>query len=151
MNRFALMQDWPLLSIRLDTAAATVESMSADGMTMNGSLPPSSRTLVLTFWPARAPTSRPAGSLPVSVTARTRSSSMMPSMTDEPTSSVWNAPSGKPARVRMSSIASATWGTFEACLSRPTLPAMSAGAAKRSTCQYGKFHGMTASTGPSGW
>jgi len=28
--------------------------------------------------------------------------------------------------------------------------AMSAGAAKRMTCQKGKFHGMTASTGPSG-
>ena len=40
--------------------------------------------------------------------------------------------------------------TLEACLSRPTLPAMSAGAAKRKTCQRGKFHGMTARTGPSG-
>lgn len=27
---------------------------------------------------------------------------------------------------------------------------MSAGAAKRTTCQYGKFHGMTARTAPSG-
>ena len=28
---------------------------------------------------------------------------------------------------------------------------MSAGAAKRMTCQSGKFQGMTASTGPMGW
>ena len=28
-------------------------------------------------------------------------------------------------------------GTFDACLSRPELPAMSAGAAKRMTCQSG--------------
>ena len=28
---------------------------------------------------------------------------------------------------------------------------MSAGAANRMTCQSGKFHGMTASTTPSGW
>ena len=30
------------------------------------------------------------------------------------------------------------------------LPAISAGAAKRMTCQKGKFHGMIASTVPSG-
>jgi hypothetical protein len=32
----------------------------------------------------------------------------------------------------------------------PAFPAMSAGAAKRNTCQKGKFHGITASTGPIG-
>ena len=52
--------------------------------------------------------------------------------------------------MKTSSIASADCGTFEACLSSPTLPAMSAGAAKRKTCQNGKFHGITASTAPSG-
>ena len=45
----------------------------------------------------------------------------------------------------------AVCGTLEACLSRPTLPAIKAGAAKRIACQSGKFQGMTASTGPSGW
>ena len=40
--------------------------------------------------------------------------------------------------------------TFEACLRTPAFPAMSAGAAKRKTCQNGKFHGMTASTTPRG-
>ena len=45
---------------------------------------------------------------------------------------------------------SAVCGTLLACLSRPTLPAMSAGAAKRMACQSGKFHGMIASTTPSG-
>ena len=66
-----LVDDEPL---RVDAGLAVVEhpaatprtvttaSMSStDGMTMNGSLPPSSRTLVLTFCPARAPTSRPGG------------------------------------------------------------------------------------------
>ena len=66
-------------------------------------------------------------------------------------SSVWNAPSGKPARRKISSMASAHCGTFEACFSSPTLPAIRAGAAKRKTCQKGKFQGMMASTGPSGW
>ncbi len=72
-------------------------------------------------------------------------------MTEEPTSSVWKAPSGNPARFRTSSMAMATWGTFEACLSRPVLPAIIAGHRKRKTCQYGKFHGMIARIGPSGW
>ncbi len=48
-------------------------------------------------------------------------------------------------------MASAVCGTFEACFSSPQLPTMSAGAAKRITCHIGKFHGMTASTGPRGW
>ena len=48
-------------------------------------------------------------------------------------------------------MARAHCGTLEACLSRPTFPAISAGAAKRNTCQKGKFHGMIASTGPIGW
>ena len=101
--------------------------------------------------PARPATSEPAGSLPVSEAALMRGSSSRRETLPEPTSRVWNAPSGKPARRRMSSISSAHWGTFEACLSRPTLPAISAGAAKRNTCQKGKFHGITASTGPMGW
>ena len=65
-------------------------------------------------------------------------------------SSVWNAPSGNPAWRNTSSISNAVCGTFDACLSSPTLPAINAGAANRITCHSGKFHGMTASTGPSG-
>ena len=67
-----------------------------------------------------------------------------------PTSTVENSPRGKPASWKTSWIASAVRGTFEACLRIAALPAMSAGAAKRKTCQNGKFHGITASTGPSG-
>ncbi len=58
---------------------------------------------------------------------------------------------GKPASRKTSSMASAQPVTLLACLSTPTLPAISAGAAKRNTCQNGKFHGITASTTPSGW
>ena len=46
---------------------------------------------------------------------------------------------------------SAVCGTFDACLSSPTLPAIRPGTANRIACQSGKFHGMIASTGPSGW
>jgi len=100
--------------------------------------------------PAREATDWPAGVLPVSVTAAIRGSSMIACTAEASMSSAWKQPSGKPARRKISSIASAHCGTLEACLSRPTLPAMSAGAAKRKTCQKGKFHGITASTGPRG-
>ncbi len=103
------------------------------------------------FPPASLATCRPAGSLPVSVAARTRGSSMTAWTWPDEMSSVWKAPSGNPARRMMSSIASAHRGTLEACLSRPTFPAIKAGAANRKTCQNGKFHGMIASTGPMGW
>jgi hypothetical protein len=46
---------------------------------------------------------------------------------------------------------SAVCGTFEACFSSPTFPAIKAGAAKRIACHSGKFQGMIARTGPSGW
>ena len=47
-------------------------------------------------------------------------------------------------------MASAHCGTFGACFSSTTLPAISAGAANRNTCQNGKFQGMTANTAPIG-
>jgi hypothetical protein len=47
MNRFAAMHDWPLLTIRAATAVSTARSRSADGVTMNGSEPPSSSTVFL--------------------------------------------------------------------------------------------------------
>ena len=94
----------------------------------------------------------PARSLPVSVTAAMRGSSIklgdVLGLDEEVGEHARRAarPGGTGPRV-----ASAVWGTFDACFSRPTLPTISAGAAKRITCHRGKFHGMTASTGPSGW
>ena len=95
-------------------------------------------------------TDLPAGVLPVSVTARTSRWRMIGSTREPSTSSVVKTCRGKPACSKISWIANAQPETFEACLSRPTLPAMSAGAAKRNTCQNGKFHGMTARITPSG-
>ena len=93
----------------------------------------------------------PAPSLPVSVTAAMRGSWMRSATSLDSTKRLVKTPSGRPARRNRSSMASAVWGTLDACLSRPTLPTMKAGAAKRMTCHSGKFHGMTASTIPSGW
>ena len=78
MNRFAAMHDCPLLIARAVTAVFAAASRSALGMTMNGSLPPSSSTVFLTCSPAIDATLAPAPSLPVSVAAATRSSATMP-------------------------------------------------------------------------
>ena len=118
---------------------------------MNGSLPPSSRTTFFPTAPAWAATARPAPTLPVRVTAATRRSAMTAGTWSVPMSRVWNTPSGAPARRKRSSSSRAVRGTLGACLSRPTLPTITAGARKRATCQRGKFHGMMASTTPSGW
>ena len=130
----------------------TQASRSADGVTMKGSEPPSSSTLFLTACPAADATDMPARSLPVSVTAAIRGSSISPAMSLDSTKQVGEHPVGQagPAE-QVLDAASAVCGTFDACLSRPTLPTISAGAAKRITCHRGKFHGMTARTGPSGW
>ena len=98
-----------------------------------------------------AATDDPAGPDPVSVAAITRRSRSTGSTREEPMSRVWKVPGGNPARANRSWMNSAVCGTFEACLSSPTLPAIRAGTAKRIACQSGKFHGMMASTGPSGW
>ena len=151
MKRLAAMQDWPLLRQRAKAATSAAFGRLADGMTMNGSLPPNSSTTFLISRPAMDATDRPAGVDPVSVAATTRSSRRMGSTRLELTSRVWNVPRGKPARANRSCMNSAVFGTLEACLSSPTLPAIRAGAAKRMACQSGKFQGMMASTGPSGW
>ena len=119
-------------------------------MTTNGSLPPSSSTTFLISLPAMRATADPAAPDPVSVAAITRRSRRIASTRAEPTSRVWKVPSGNPARANSSCMNNAVCGTFEACLSSPTLPAIRAGTAKRIACQSGKFQGMMARTGPSG-
>ena len=88
MNRFAAMHDWPLLIVRAFTAVLMASSRSAEGITMNGSLPPSSSTVRLISFPAMPPTLRPAGSLPVNVAAATRESCRMRSTASDPTNKV---------------------------------------------------------------
>ena len=100
--------------------------------------------------PALAATARPAGVLPVRVTAFTAGDAMIASTRFDCTRRARKSGGGKPASLKICSMASAQPLTLPACLRRPALPAMRAGAAKRKTCQNGKFHGMIASTGPRG-
>ena len=150
MKRLAAMQVWPALPKREATAPATVLSRSASSSTMKASLPPSSITLFFNWLPALAATERPARSLPVNVTAATRASRITSAAWSLSICSTPNTPAGSPAAASTSAITSAQRGTLLACLSTATLPAISAGARKRNTCQIGKFHGITASTQPIG-
>src|ERR1035441_10953532 len=54
MKRLAAMQDWPLFRQRATAPTWAAACRSADGMTMNGSLPPSSSTTFLISSPARS-------------------------------------------------------------------------------------------------
>ena len=104
--------------------------------------------------PAAEPTARPARSLPVMVTAPMRGSSISRRVTagtsGSATTNAVNRPSGAPASVRTRCTASAQPVVLGECLSSAALPAISAGAVNRNTCHSGKFHGMTASTTPTG-
>jgi len=59
-------------------------------------------------------------SLPVSVTAFTRESTIIFSVCSGSISNVWKTPSSNPARQKICSMASAHCGTFDACFSKPT-------------------------------
>jgi hypothetical protein len=111
-------------------------------------------TLFFSAAPAAAATNAPARSEPVSVTAATRGSAISLALTSgtlpAATIRLVKTPSGAPACRKTSSSAIAVPETFGACLSSAVLPARIAGAAKRITCQSGKFHGMTAKITPIG-
>ena len=88
MKRLAAMHDCPEFTTRAFTAVLTAATRSALGITMNGSLPPSSSTLFLITFPAADATSLPACSLPVTVTAATRLSATTSATRDDEMSSV---------------------------------------------------------------
>src|SRR5947209_18687436 len=62
-----------------------------------------------------------------------------------------NTPGGSPAASVIRAMASAVSGVAEAGLSTTLQPAARAGAILRVTIVAGKFHGVTAATGPIGW
>ena len=74
MNRFAALQDWPVLSRRASAACWATAPMSSVPRTMNGSDPPSSSTTFFRLRPAISATAAPARSEPVTDTPCTRGS-----------------------------------------------------------------------------
>ena len=65
--------------------------------------------------------------------------------------STLSAPGGNPASSAIFAIPSAVSGVAEAGLRTTVQPAARAGAILRVTIVAGKFHGVTAATGPTGW
>ena len=68
------MQLWPAFKILPLIQASTVLSISASSRIIYGSLPPNSKTVFFKYSPATFATDRPAGVLPVIVTAAIRGS-----------------------------------------------------------------------------
>ena len=133
MNRFAALQDCPVLSRRPATAASTASSMLSVPSRMNGSDPPSSSTTFFRLRPAISATAAPARSEPVSETPRTRGSSIAFSIWSFEARIVWYAPFGKPASSCIFWIASADSGHWCAGFRRIGLPTHRLGPAKRAT------------------
>ena len=76
MNRFAALQDWPVLSSRASAAAVTASSRSSVPSRMKGSEPPISSTTFFRLRPAISATAAPARSEPVTETPCTRGSAI---------------------------------------------------------------------------
>ena len=134
MNRFAALQDWPVLSRRASTAASTTSSRFSVASRMNGSEPPISSTTFFRLRPATSATAAPARSEPVTETPRTRGSAITVSAICSLVARiVWYAPSGKPASSYIAWIASADSGHCGAGFSRIGLPTIRFGPAKRAT------------------
>lgn len=87
-NRFDELHACPALRVRPATARFTTFSISEFGSTIKASLPPSSSTERLRYFPARAPTTLPAVSLPVRLTQAMYLCPIMNSLIDDGTNTL---------------------------------------------------------------
>lgn len=104
-------------------------------------LPPGSIPIFLSSSPHRFATCQPASVLPVSVTARISGFCNTASILLLFIRSVLNTPAGNHAFLKIASTRKPQPGTIEECFSA---------AAKRNTCQKGKFQGITPRMIPRG-
>ena len=135
------------------TAPSTAASRSASSKTMKGALPPSSKDRRLSCLAARSMIHLPTSVEPVKPILRMRASARIASATTDERLLVTTlkTPAGSPASWQISARASAVSGVAEAGLSTTGQPAASAGAILRVTMVEGKFQGVMAATGPTGW
>ena len=152
MKRLAAMHDWPLLiDARLDGGLDRRVEIGARHDDERVAAAQLEHGLLELLAGGGCHLRARRASLPVSVTAAMRGSSITRATCVRADQQRLERAFGEAGAPENLFDRSAHCGTFEACLSSTTLPAISAGAAKRNTCQNGKFHGITASTGPSGW
>ena len=147
------MQASPLLRIFAGIAAATATSMDAEGMSRNGALPPSSIEVRKTPSAACLSRTRPTSVEPVNVSLRNRRSGRSASDTDFDFELVitLTTPSGSPASDSACMNMRVVSGVADAGLSTTVQPAASAGATLRVPIASGKFQGVIARTGPTGF
>ena len=152
MKRFGAMQTWPPLRSFAALTALTALSTSPSSRTTNGALPPSSRETFIDVSIAFAASAWPTAVEPVKVNLRSRSSSRMAeTLLAVPVGSTWTTPAGTPASSSSLARYSMVNGVFDAGLAMIVQPAASAGAILRAPMASGKFHGVIASAGPTGW
>src|SRR5687768_6086283 len=131
----------------------TAAGMSASSQMMNGAWPPSSSDTRFTVRAAFSYNLIPTSVLPVKASFLTRASAKNTSDTAAGSDVVntWNTSAGPPACTHNSTRRIAVSGDCSAGFNTTVQPAASAGATLRVTIAAGKFHGVTAYTGPTGW
>src|SRR5437773_2741752 len=148
------MHDWPATRRNfMATAPSSAALKSASSNTMKGALPPSSNDSRLIWRAAVSMIPFPTSVEPVKPIFRMSGwvSSSAPTRPERLVVSTLNTPAGSPASSAAFAIASAVSGVADAGLRTTVHPAARAGAILRVTIVAGKFHGVTAATGPTGW
>ena len=138
--------------MRALTPSSTAASKSALGMTMNGSLPPSSSTAFFSGAPPGAATSRARRLAAGQGHARRRADRRSPA--DPVRSDEQRLEHAVRARRRAEEVLHrqrALWHVRRVLEQHRRCPPSVPARRTRNTCQNGKFHGMIASTAPSGW
>ena len=120
---------------------------------MKGALPPSSNDSRLIWRAAVSMIPLPTSVEPVKPILRMSGcvSNSLPTRRERLVVSTLNTPGGRPASWVTWAMASAVSGVADAGFSTTEQPAARAGAILRVTIVAGKFHGVTAATGPIGW
>ena len=143
MNRLAAMHDCPLLMVRALTAVRDGRLEIGAGHHDERVAAAQLEHRLLDLLARRAADAAlPAPVLPVSVTAGDpRVLDDLPDLLGLDQQRLETRPRRKPARRKISSMASAHCGTFEACLSSPTLPAIERRRRKAEDLPEGKVPG----------
>src|SRR5712692_5747907 len=148
------MHDWPATRRNfIATAPSSAASKSQSSNTMKGALPPSLNDSRLIWRAAVAMIPFPTSVEPVKPILRISGcvSSSAPTRPERLVVSTLSTPAGSPASWVIRAMASAVSGVADAGLRTTVQPAARAGAIFRVTMVAGKFHGVTAATGPIGW
>src|SRR6059036_1708148 len=150
-NREPAMQVCPLAAKMPAIAPNTACSRSASANTMLGDLPPSSIDVCLKCRAAFSLINLPVTSEPVNVIFRTSgcSTSGEPTSAPKPVTTL-NTPGGRPASSNSSASASVDADVNSEGLMTIVQPAASAGAIFQVASSSGEFHGVMATTTPSG-